>query len=248
MSAGGLLSRLLWRDAEEDDSSTYSAEEFGTRRPWRKGEPEEVKQSRGFSIQRVAETIAELPSTVPREHAVLIVRRTLAAADIKLSELDVSTRAQESQLSSEIELAKNRQKEVLEKTEETVRPLEEELRRAREACDGVVAYEEKKISRALATLKEVRRVRAFFDLPETEGEENADPIAQDAQPLRVLKTQEEGGGSSPPTAADSKVSVGMSSRATASCKSLLAIEVDAFDEFVTKLRGEHAQESPSCLE
>ena len=29
MSAGGLLSRLLWRDAEEDDSSTYSAEEFG---------------------------------------------------------------------------------------------------------------------------------------------------------------------------------------------------------------------------
>src|SRR5919202_4307450 len=163
MSAGGLLSRLLWRDAEEDDSSTYSAEEFGTRRPWRKGEPEEVKQSRGFSIQRVAETIAELPSTVPREHAVLIVRRTLAAADIKLSELDVSTRAQESKLNSEIELARNRQKEVQKKTEETVHSLEEELQRAREDCDNIVAYEEKKISRASATLKEVRRMRAFFD-------------------------------------------------------------------------------------
>src|SRR5919199_3397651 len=138
MNEGGFLWRLLGSGADEDDSSTYSAEDTGTRRSWRRGELEEEHQPRGVSIRRIAETIADLPSSVPREHAVLIVRRTLAAADIKLSELDVSTRAQESQLSSEIELAKNRQKEVREKTEETVRSLEEELRRAQEACDGVV--------------------------------------------------------------------------------------------------------------
>ena len=183
MSGGGLLSKLLGRDTEDDDSSTYSAEEIGTRRSRRRGEPEEGQQPRGFSIQSIAETIADLPSTVPREHAVLIVRRTLAAADIKLSELDASTRAQESKLNSEIELARNRQKEVQKKTEETVHSLEEELRRAKEACDGVVAYEEKKISRALVTLKEVRRVRVFFDLPETEGEENTTQINQGAQVL-----------------------------------------------------------------
>ncbi len=183
MSESGFLSRLLGRDADEDNSRTYSAEETETRGYWRKGEPEERQQPRGFSIQRVAETIADLPSTVPRGHAVLIVRRTLDAAGIKLSEVDVSTRAQESKLSSEIELARNQQKEIREKTAETVRSLEEELRRARETCDAIVAAEEKKISRASATLKEVRRVRAFFDLPEMEGEENTGRIDQGAQVL-----------------------------------------------------------------
>src|SRR5215216_2737035 len=137
-----------------------------------RGGLEEEHQPRGVSVRRIAETIADLPSTVPREQAVVIVRRNLAAADIKLSELDASTRAQESKLSSEIELARKQQREVQEKATETVRSLEEELRRTREACDGVVAYQEEKISRALATLKEVRRVRAFFDLPDTEGEED----------------------------------------------------------------------------
>jgi|SRR5829696_2263937 len=172
MNEGGFLWRLLGSGADEDDSSTYSAEDTGTRRSWRRAELEEEHQPRGVSVRRIAETIADLPSTVPREQAVVIVRRTLAAADIKLSELDASTRAQESKLSSEIELARKQQREVQEKATETVRSLEEELRRTREACDGVVAYQEEKISRALATLKEVRRVRAFFDLPDTEGEED----------------------------------------------------------------------------
>jgi hypothetical protein len=189
MSQGRLLSRLLGRD--EDDSMTYSAEEIETRGSSKKEEPGEVQQPRGFSIQRIAETIADLPSTVPREHAVLIVRRTLAAAGIKLSEVDVSTRALESELSSEIELARNQQKDVREKTAETVRSLEEELRRAQETCDGIVAFEEKKISRATATLKEVRRVRDFFDLPEMEGEKNTGRIDKGAQvlePFDVGKT------------------------------------------------------------
>src|SRR5947209_5577433 len=130
MSESGFLSRLLGRD--EGDYRTYSAEEIETRGPGKKEKPEEGQQPGAFSIQSIAETIADLPSTVPREHAVLIVRRTLAAAGIKLSELDVSTRAQESKLSSEIELARNEQKEVREKTAQTVSSLEDELRRARE--------------------------------------------------------------------------------------------------------------------
>jgi hypothetical protein len=43
-----------------------------------------------------------------------------------------------------------------------VRSLEEEIRKARDACEDIVSYEEKKISRAWATLEGVRRVRAFF--------------------------------------------------------------------------------------
>src|SRR5919205_1754544 len=184
MSQGRLLSRLLGRD--EDDSMTYSAEEIETRRSSKQKEPEEEQQPRGFSIQRIAETIADLPSTVPREHAVLIVRRTLAAAGIKLSEIDVSTRALESELSSEIGLARNQQKDVREKTAETVRSLEEEIRRAQEACDGIVTYEEEKISRATAAVKEARRVRAFFDLPEMEGEKNTGQVDKDTQVLEPL--------------------------------------------------------------
>src|SRR5919199_1271048 len=137
MSGSGFLSRLLGRDTDEDDSRLYSAEGINTRGSWKKKEPEEEHQPRGFSIQRIAETIADLPSAVPREHAVLIVRRTLAAAGIKLSDLDVSTRALRSKLSAEVELARNQQKEVRKKTAETVSSLEEELRRAREACDDI---------------------------------------------------------------------------------------------------------------
>ena len=189
MSQSRLLSRLLGRD--EGDSMSYSAEEIETRGSSKKEEPGEGQQPRGFSIQRIAETIADLPSTVPQEHAVLIVRRTLAAAGVKLFEVDVATQALESELSSEIGLARNQQKDVQEKTAETVRSLEEEIRRAQETCDGIVAFEEKKISRATATLKEVRRVRAFFDLPEMEGEKNTgrnDTGAQVLEPFDVGKT------------------------------------------------------------
>jgi hypothetical protein len=53
-----------------------------------------------------------------------------------------------------------------------VRSLEEEIRKARETCDNIVLYEEHKISRATATLNEMRRVRAFFGLSGAEGEED----------------------------------------------------------------------------
>jgi hypothetical protein len=57
-----------------------------------------------------------------------------------------------------------------------VRSLEEEIREAKEACEDIVSYEEEKISRAWATLEGVRRVRAFFELHETEGEEDTGPL------------------------------------------------------------------------
>jgi hypothetical protein len=105
-------------------------------------------------------------------------RYNLAAAGVKLSELDVSTQVQESKLKSEIGLAQNRQVEVREKTQEQVRSLEEEIRKAKEACEDIVSYEERKISQAWATLEGVRRVRAFFELHESEGEEGTGPLAQ----------------------------------------------------------------------
>src|SRR5918995_1752191 len=104
MSADGFLSRMLGRDTDEYDSeSYYSSDEVETRRSRRsrrsnssRGVADEVEPpSRDFITERVAETIADLPEGVPQESAVLIVRRTLAAAGVKLSELDASTQAHE---------------------------------------------------------------------------------------------------------------------------------------------------------
>src|SRR5918993_3755522 len=194
MSADGFFSRMLGRDTDEYDSgSYYSSDEVETRRSRRsrrsnssRGVADEVEPpSRDFITERVAETIADLPEGVPQESAVLIVRRTLAAAGVKLSELDASTQAQESKLNSEIGLAQNRQVEVREKTQEQVRSLEEEIRKAKEACDDIVSYEERKISQASATLEQVRRVRAFLELPTSEGEEDTGLPAQEGTQQQV---------------------------------------------------------------
>src|SRR5215210_9604222 len=191
MSAEGFFSRMLGRDTDDeydDLGAYYSSEEVETRRSRRSRSrgvldeeellPPPPPPPREFIVERVAETIADLPEGVPQESAVLIVRRTLAAAGVKLSELDASTQAQESKLSSEIGLAQNRQVEVREKTQEQVRSLEEEIRKAKEACEDIVSYEEEKIGRVLATLEGVRRVRAFFELHESEGEEGTGPLSQ----------------------------------------------------------------------
>jgi hypothetical protein len=143
-----------------------------------------------LTVERLAGAIADLPPDVPRESAVLIVRKTLDAAGVRLSEVDASTREQESRLGYEIGLAEERRKEFREKAREAVRSLEEEIRKATEACEDVVAYEERKISRDRALLGEVRRVRAFFELPETEGGEGAGPAeveGEDAGPSEVYE-------------------------------------------------------------
>ena len=201
MSADGFFSRiLLGRDIDEYDSGAYySSEEVETGRQRRSSssrgvadEEELLPPPRDFLVESVAETIAELPAGVPQESAVLIVRRTLEAAGVTLSELDASTQAQESKLSSQIGLARNRQEEVRQKTQEQVCSLEEEIRKAREACEDIVSYEEKKISRAWATLEGVRRVRAFFELHESEAEEDTGPLddrTQVLEPVRVDRAQ-----------------------------------------------------------
>src|SRR5919107_3240122 len=164
MSAEGFLSRMLGRDTDEYDSEPYySSEEVETRRSRRSRSrgvddeeellPPPLPPPRDFIVERVAETIADLPEGVPQQSAVLIVRKTLAAAGVKLSELDASTQAQESKLNSEIGFARNRQEEVRQKTQEQVRSLEEEIKEAKEACEGIVSYEEEKIARASATLE-----------------------------------------------------------------------------------------------
>src|SRR5919112_1597795 len=192
MSADGFLSRMLGRDTDEYDSEAYySSDEVETRRSRRSrsrgvdGEeellPPPPPPPRDFIVERVAETIADLPEGVPQESAVLIVRKTLAAAGVKLSELDASTQAQESKLKSEIGFARNRQEEVREKTQEQVRSLEEEIRKAKEACSDIVSYEEEKIARASDTLEGVRRVRAFFELHESEAEEDTGPLYRETQ-------------------------------------------------------------------
>ena len=108
MSADGFFSRILGREADEYDSGAYnSSEDIETGRSRRSRrssgvlDDEELSPApRNFLVESVAETIAELPAGVPQESAVLIVRRTLAAAGVKLSELDASTQAQESTLIS----------------------------------------------------------------------------------------------------------------------------------------------------
>ena len=165
-------------DTGEGETMIYSPEEIGTRRP-KEEKPKEEKpkeeEPQGFTVERAARIIDDLPPEVPRESVADIVRRTLAAADIKVEDLERSTRTRESRLESEIDLSRSRQKELREKTEEAVRSLEAAIRKSKEARDSGVDEEEENISRASESLKEVRRVRAFFGFPGTEVEEIAEP-------------------------------------------------------------------------
>ena len=179
MSRKSFFSRVFGRGADEDETRTYSAEEIETREP-EKLEEEQLPQ--GFTVERAGEIIDYLPPDVPRESAVRIVRGTLAAAGIKIEDLERSTRAREAKLNSEIELARSRQKDLRERTEEVVRSLQEEIRKAREAHDTGIAEEEQKVSRAVAGLKDVGRVRAFFGFSGT-GEETTDPAGDETQSL-----------------------------------------------------------------
>jgi hypothetical protein len=92
----------------------------------------------------------------------------------------------ETRLDSEIEFARNRQEDLRRRTEEVVRSLQEEIRKAREARDAGIAEEEENISRAVRGLEEVRRVRAFFDFTEKTGEttdSGGDPSRDETQVL-----------------------------------------------------------------
>ena len=149
---------------------------MGTRRSEGREEPDEEEQRpQGFTAERAAEVIDDLPPDVPRESALRIVRGTLTAAGVKVEDLQRSTRERESKLNSEMDLARDRQEEIRRGTEEVVRSLEEEIRKAREDRDTGIAQEEDRISRASAGIEGIKRVRAFFGFPEPEEERIAGP-------------------------------------------------------------------------
>jgi hypothetical protein len=174
MSERGFFSRILGGDANEDDTRVFSAEEVGTRRSGGREEPDEEEQRpQGFTVERAAEVIDDLPPDVPRESAVRIVRGTLTAAGIKVEDLERSTRVRESKLNSEMDLARDRQEEIRRGTEEVVRSLEEEIRKAREDRDAGIAQEEDRLYRATAGIEGIKRVRAFFGFSEPEEEDVA---------------------------------------------------------------------------
>ncbi len=146
---------------EEEGTAVYSAEEVGVRAG-------EIVEPRGFTVERAAEVIKNLPPEVPRSSAVRIVRGTLEAAGIDVADLATSTRARESKLNSEIEFSQSRIRELKEQTEEVIRSYELEIGKAREARDTGISEEEGKIADARTGLEDVERVRDFFGLQEVE--------------------------------------------------------------------------------
>src|SRR5829696_855353 len=159
---GGFFSRVFSGNLDGGDETTiYSDEEIGV------GETGgERVGTRGFTVERAAEVIRNLPPEVPRPAAVRIVRGTLEAAGIVIDELESSTRARESKLNSEIDLSEKRIQQLKDETEEVIRNLEDQIRKAREARNFGVSEEERKISAAEAGLDNIDMVRDFFGLPE----------------------------------------------------------------------------------
>jgi hypothetical protein len=164
------FSRVFTGNTEAEGTSgtsIYSSEEIGMQGT----EEAEGLAAHGFTVERAAEVIRNLPPEVPRPAAVRIVRGTLEAAGIDIAELESSTRARESRLNSEIDLSENRIQQFKDETEEVIRNLEDQIRKAREARDFGVSEEERKISSAEAGLDNIDLVRDFFGLPQEETDE-----------------------------------------------------------------------------
>jgi hypothetical protein len=177
------LSRMFSGDAEEEGATTdYSAEE---------AERVERAEPQGFTVERAAEVISNLPPEVPRASAVRIVRGTLEAAGIDVTDLVTSTRARASKLNSEIELGQGRIQELKDNTEEVIQSYELEIRKARETRDRGISEEERRISDARAGLEDVEKVRDFFgltdDLYATTGELPGDPGEEDTQVMEPVE-------------------------------------------------------------
>jgi hypothetical protein len=185
MNGDSFFSRILGRDVFEDQGRTDSAEAFGMKRSRKTNESELGRQPWDCGVELAIEIIDDLPSNFPQDSAVRIVRRTLAAAGIEVGEFNRCTWARMPQINSEIELAKRRDKEFKEKTEEDIRSLEEEIRKAREAYETIHAKEEGEISRASKELDNIKRVRGFFGFSDmdsdTEGDENTSASGEAAE-------------------------------------------------------------------
>ena len=183
------FSRVFAGTAEDEGTSIYSPEEVGTSGIGGTEGP----SAHGFTVERAAEVIKNLPPEVPRVSAVRIVRGTLEAAGIDIAELESSTRARESRLNSEIDLSESRIQQLKDETEEVIRNLEDEIRKAREARNFGVSEEERKIQAAETGLDNIDLVRDFFGLPQEEEEPSAaDPTADSAgEETQILDGVEE---------------------------------------------------------
>jgi hypothetical protein len=176
------FSRVFAGSTEGEGTSIYSAEEVGTL-----GTGEVEGAAHGFTVERAAEVIRNLPPEVPRLSAVRIVRGTLEAAGIDIAELESSTRARESRLNSEIDLSEGRIQQLKDETEEVIRNLEDEIRKAREARNFGVSEEERKIQAAETGLDNIDLVRDFFGLPQEE--EPADSAGEETQVLEGVEEE-----------------------------------------------------------
>jgi uncharacterized protein (TIGR02271 family) len=193
MNEYSLFSRMLGRDVDEDEGRIGSAEEFGIRRSTNRSVPEVGERQWDFTVALVIETIDDLPSNFPRDSAVRIVKRTLAAAGIEIRDFNRCTWARIPQINSEIELARSREEEFREKTEEDIRSLEEEIKKAREHYQTIRAKEEEEISRASKELENIKRVRAFFGFADVEGDDDVSlggEAAEELGPLGIGSVQQ----------------------------------------------------------
>jgi hypothetical protein len=184
------FSRVFAGSTEGEGTSIYSSEEVGMPGT---GESEGLA-AHGFTVERAAEVIRNLPPEVPRPAAVRIVRGTLEAAGIDIAELESSTRARESKLNSAIDLSENRIQQLKDETEEVIRNLEDQIRKAREARNFGVSEEERKISAAESGLDNIDMVRDFFGLPQEEVDRPVadDPAAgEETQVMEGVEDEEE---------------------------------------------------------
>ena len=194
MNEDSFLMRMLGRDADQDEPAIGSAKAFGTRRSKNRSVPEVGERQWDFAVKLVVETIEDLPSNVPRDSAVRIVKRTLAAAGIEIGDFNKRTWARMPQISHEIELARSREQEFKEKTERDIRSLEGEIRKAQEAYETIRAKEEEESSRASKELENIKRVRAFFGFSDMEGDKDVSPGGEAAEvrgPLAIRSVQQE---------------------------------------------------------
>lgn len=187
------FTRMFGEQGANEGTSVYSRAEIGVDGP---EEREASPHSRAFTVERAAEVIKNLPPEVPRPAAVRIVRQTLEAAGIDINELDSSTRAREARLESEIDLSENRIRKLKDDTEDVIRNLEDQIRKAREARNSGVAEQERKIDEAESGLEDIDMVRGFFGLPQNGSDEEPqqpseettagdDPAGDETQVIRA---------------------------------------------------------------
>jgi len=188
MNEDSFFSRILGRGTDEDQTNVDSAEVFETVRSRKRSTPQVGGRPWDFAVELVVETIDDLPSNFPRDSAIRIVKRTLSAAGIEIGDFNRRTWARMPQINSEIELARRRDKGFKEKTEEEIRSLEGEIRKAREAYETIHAKEEGEISRASKELESIKRVRAFFGFSDTEGDKNTSASGEATEERGPLHT------------------------------------------------------------